>query len=175
MLSQPSPGHVVEKKAFNTDYEPDSANGNAATVGLRVPLRYPSVCPVSVSAKTKKPASASGGGFGGDSKTGTVTKTKKAGTKAVAPKAKKGRTLAKKGGNDDMWDLIDSVAKPGSTKTLIKKGKRERLRRCPACTGFLFSVHMRVQVHERTSEQTVDGFVCRGLTCSMSVWPWHCL
>ena len=111
VLSQPSPGHVVEKKAFNTDYEPDSANGNAATVGLRVPLRHPSVCPVSVSAKTKKPASASGGGFGGDSKTGTVTKTKKAGTKAVAPKAKKGRTLAKKGGNDDIIKRCEDLAK----------------------------------------------------------------
>ena len=153
VLSQPYPGHAVEKKAFNKDYEPDTANGNTASVGLRMPLRTPSVCPVSVSAKTKKPASASGGGFGGDSKTGTVTKTKKAGAKAAVPKAKKGRTLAKKQGNDDMWDLIDSVAKPGPTKTLIKKGKRERLRRCPNFIGFLFSMHMRVQVHERTSER----------------------
>eukprot|EP00277_Geminigera_cryophila_P046462 CAMPEP_0173070500 /NCGR_PEP_ID=MMETSP1102-20130122/8662_1 /TAXON_ID=49646 /ORGANISM="Geminigera sp., Strain Caron Lab Isolate" /LENGTH=353 /DNA_ID=CAMNT_0013938797 /DNA_START=42 /DNA_END=1103 /DNA_ORIENTATION=+ len=87
-------------------------------VGLRPSLRSASIattCPVTMMAKKTKPGVKGGGGFGSpDSKTQTITKKAADAKKEV----KKG---TKKQADDDLFDMIDSVAKgAGPVQTIVK-------------------------------------------------------
>ena len=104
-----------------------------AVIGLRPSLRS-TTCDVSM-AKAKKPST--GGGFGAGTNTLERPKPKKkTEAKKKATKRVGGNSVTKKKGSDDLFAMIDSVAKAPSSTTvrqLATFSSRECLETCHPC------------------------------------------
>jgi hypothetical protein len=109
-----------------------------AVIGLRPSLRS-TTCDVSM-AKAKRPST--GGGFGAGTNTLERPKPKKTEAKKKATKRVGGNSVTKKKGGDDLFAMIDSVAKAPSSTTV--------------------STYRTVQLATFSSRECLESVICVG-------------